>query len=38
MTIEGINGETHTVLTRWLVPPDGPPRLITTYVELPRRS
>jgi hypothetical protein len=38
VTIEGRNGENHPVITGWLVPVDGPPRLITAYVELSRRA
>lgn len=36
--IDGLNGETHTIITGWLVAGDQPPRLITSYVELPRRT
>ena len=36
--IEGRNGENHPVITGWLVPIDGPPRLITAYVEISRRA
>ena len=32
--IQGLNGQRHDVLTGWLVPPDGPPRLVTAYVDL----
>jgi hypothetical protein len=32
-----VNGVTHPIITGWLLPSDGPPRLITAYVELPRR-
>lgn len=38
VAVDGLNGVTHPVITGWLVPPDGPPRLITAYVELPRRA
>ena len=38
IAVDGLNGETHTVLTGWLVPEDGPPRLTTAYVELRRRA
>jgi hypothetical protein len=34
--IDGMNGETHSVLTGGLVPDEGPPRLLAAYVELPR--
>jgi hypothetical protein len=36
--IDGLNGETHAVITGWLVAGDEPPRLITAYVQLPQRS
>jgi hypothetical protein len=36
--IDELNGVTHPVVTAWLVPDDGLPRLITAYVELPRRA
>jgi hypothetical protein len=36
MTIEGLNGESHPVVTGWLVPDVEPPRLVTAYVELGR--
>lgn len=35
--VDGLNGETHPVVTGWLVPESGSPRLVTLYVELPRR-
>jgi hypothetical protein len=38
MTIEGLNGENHRVITGWLLPQSGAPRLLTAYVELPRRA
>jgi hypothetical protein len=38
MMIDGLNGVTHPVITGWLVPEQGPPRLITAYLELPRRG
>jgi hypothetical protein len=34
--IEGLNGETHPIITGWLVPEEGGPRLLTAYVELRR--
>lgn len=37
VAIDGLNGVTHPIITGWLLPSDGPPRLITAYVELPRR-
>jgi len=37
MPVDGRNGATHSVITGWLVPDDGTPRLITAYVEIPRR-
>ena len=36
--IEGLNGETHPIITGWLVAEERPPRLLTAYVELPRRA
>jgi hypothetical protein len=36
--IDGLNGVTHPVVTGWLVSDEGPPRLITAYVELPRHA
>jgi len=36
--VDGRNGVTRSVITGWLVPDDGPPRLITAYVELPRHA
>jgi hypothetical protein len=38
LPIDGLNGETHTVVTGWLVAEDQPPRLLTTYVEVPKRG
>lgn len=38
MMIDGLNGVTHPVITGWLVPEEGPPRLITAYLELSRRG
>lgn len=38
VSIDGRNGETHSVITGWLVPEEGPPRLLTAYVEVPRRA
>ena len=38
MTIEGLNGQSHPVVTGWLVPEVGSPRLLTAYVELRRLS
>ena len=38
MPIEGLNGETHPIITGWLVVEEGPPRLLTTYVETPKRG
>lgn len=35
--VDGHNGETHRVITGWLVIEDAAPRLITLYVELPQR-
>lgn len=34
--IDGLNGETHPVITGWLVSEDAGPRLLTAYVELGR--
>ncbi len=36
MPIEGLNGETHSVITGWLAPEEGSPRLLTAYVEMRR--
>jgi hypothetical protein len=36
--IDGLNGETHPIITGWLVTEGEPPRLITAYVDLPRRT
>lgn len=36
--IEGCNGETHPVITGWLVAEGGSPRFLTAYVELLRRG
>jgi uncharacterized protein DUF6883 len=38
IAVDGLNGVTHPVITGWLLPSDGPPRLLTAYVELPRRA
>lgn len=38
LPIDGLNGVTHPVITGWLVPPEGAPRLLTAYVEIPRRA
>jgi hypothetical protein len=38
VAVDGLNGVTHAVITGWLLPSEGPPRLITAYVELPRRA
>jgi filamentous hemagglutinin len=32
--IQGLNGQRHDVVTGWLVVEDGPPRLVTAYVDL----
>jgi len=34
LPILGLNGRRHDVLTAWLVDGEGPPRLITAYVDL----
>jgi hypothetical protein len=34
--IDGLNGETHPIVTGWLVADAGVPRLLTAYVELRR--
>jgi hypothetical protein len=34
MPIQGLNGQRHDVVTGWLVVEDGPPRLVTAYVDL----
>jgi hypothetical protein len=34
--IDGLNGETHPIVTGWLVDAGGVPRLLTAYVELRR--
>ncbi len=36
--VDGINGQTHPVITGWLVAGEEPPRLLTAYVDLPRRT
>lgn len=36
--VDGLNGATHPVITGWLVAGDHPPRLVTAYVDLPRRA
>ena len=36
--VDGLNGATHSVITGWLVAGDDPPRLVTVYVDLPRRA
>jgi hypothetical protein len=38
MPIDGLNGETRTIITGWLVAEDQPPRLLTTYVEVAQRG
>jgi hypothetical protein len=36
MLIDGLNGETHEIITAWNVDREGdPPRLITVYVNVP---
>jgi hypothetical protein len=36
MLIEGLNGETHEIITAWIVDrEDDPPRFITAYVNVP---
>jgi hypothetical protein len=34
LPIQGLNGQRHDVVTGWLVAGDGPPRLVTAYVDL----
>jgi hypothetical protein len=34
LPIQGLNGQRHDVVTGWLVTGDGPPRLVTAYVDL----
>ena len=36
--VEGLNGETRSVLTVWLVAPRGAPRFVTAYVVDPPRD
>lgn len=36
--VDGRNGETHQVITGWLVSEAGAPRLTTAYVDTPRRA
>ena len=36
--VDGRNGETHRVITGWLVAEGGAPRLLTAYVETARRA
>ena len=38
MPIDGLNGETHPIVTGWLVAEDRSPRLLTTYVEVAKRG
>ena len=38
LPIDGLNGETHAIITGWLVVEEEPPRLLTTYVETPKRG
>jgi hypothetical protein len=33
--IDGVNGATHRVATIWLVAGDRPPRLVSTWVDIP---
>jgi uncharacterized protein len=36
MLIEGLNGQTHEVITGWIIEEEGaPPRLTTAYVNVP---
>jgi len=36
MPIEGLNGQTHEIITGWIVEEEGaPPRLTTAYVNVP---
>ncbi len=35
LSVVGLNGATHPVLTIWLVEPDAPPRLVSTWVDIP---
>jgi uncharacterized protein len=36
MLIEGLNGQTHEVITGWIIEQEGaPPRLTTAYVNVP---
>jgi hypothetical protein len=38
MPIDGPNGETHPIVTGWLVAEDRSPRLLATYVEVAKRG
>jgi hypothetical protein len=33
--IDGLNGATHPVITTWIIEPDQPPRLTSTWVDVP---
>jgi hypothetical protein len=33
--IDGLNGATHPVVTTWIVTGDAPPRLTSTWVDIP---
>jgi len=35
VTIDGLNGATHPVVTTWIVEGDEPPRLTSTWVDIP---
>lgn len=35
ITIDGLNGATHPIVTTWIVEGDEPPRLTSTWVDIP---
>ena len=35
VAIDGLNGATHPVVTTWIVEADAPPRLTSTWVDIP---
>jgi hypothetical protein len=35
ISIDGLNGATHPVVTTWIIESEGPPRLTSTWVDIP---
>jgi hypothetical protein len=35
ISIDGLNGATHPIVTTWIAEGDGPPRLTSTWVDIP---